>query len=69
MCAWFYFFCPLNQLQSQEFWKLRDMIDKELANDVIKELINHNKQKLTKFGRDDVKKKAFVFLLIVYTEY
>jgi hypothetical protein len=42
------------KLQNDLFWKHRDEIDKELSNDGIKALLEHNNQTFSKAGRDDV---------------
>jgi hypothetical protein len=42
------------KVQTQNFWKLRDSLDKELPNDVIRLLLQDNEQELPKLGRDDV---------------
>ncbi|CAF0920722.1 unnamed protein product [Brachionus calyciflorus] len=42
------------KLQSEKFWSLRDSLNKEVANDLIKELILQNDQKIQITGRDDL---------------
>lgn len=43
------------QLQSEEYWKLKDNLDKELYKDhFIKEIITDNDQTITVQGRDNV---------------
>jgi hypothetical protein len=44
----------LLKIQSQEFWKLRDSLDKQLPNEILKELLEHNDQSIVRTGRDDV---------------
>lgn len=43
------------KIQSKEYWKLRDSLDKELPNDIIKSILEENDQNIYKTGRDDVK--------------
>ncbi len=47
-------FVFFSKLQNDLFWKYRDEIDKELSNDGIKALFEHNNQTFSKAGRDDV---------------
>jgi poly [ADP-ribose] polymerase len=42
------------KLQSMEYWKLRDTLEKEVSSNFLKELIEDNDQVLLKMGRDDL---------------
>lgn len=53
-------------MQSEKFWKLRDSLNKEVSNDLLKELILENSQKINKGGRDDVNFKFFIQFLNFY---
>ena len=44
----------LIKAQSEKFWQLRDLLNKELPNESIKYLIEYNDQKCSITGRDNV---------------
>jgi hypothetical protein len=44
----------LIKAQSEKFWQLRDLLNKELPNESIKYLIENNDQKCSVTGRDNV---------------